>query len=353
MFDKAQLVDLESRWRSIIVDDYAAYSASSNQWWRQVTKLINGGARQEILTWVVQTAMLESQGEQGGNFNFDDLGFATKTITPEFVGKALKLRKAQLEDIVNGIVGGEGLAIGTSWMRQMAGQFGYWPQRNIAKALTTGHLTTSAYGLAYDGQAFFASTHPYDVNDAGKGTYSNLITTASLSTDAATTVTTLKKIYGTIGAIKMPNGTDPRYLKPKAIIAGPTLYPAVTQALDAKFLTAAVTVSSTVVGGSSDITGLLRGIGNIDVIEAPELAGFESDTTYFVVAAADGVPADDLAGFVYLQRDPFQVKFYTGGGGGDAYVDAILDRANELEWHAQGRNIVTYGHPYRIFKCTA
>jgi hypothetical protein len=31
-------------------------------------------------------------------------------------------------------------------------------------------------------------------------------------------------------------------------------------------------------------------------------------------------------------------------------VDAILDRARELEWHVQGRNATAYGHPYLCTK---
>lgn|SRR5512133_311184 len=351
MLDKALLVDLESRWRSIIVDDYAAYTAASNQWWKRITKVIPSGGRQEIISWIIQSAMLESQGPLGGNFNFDDLSFKETTFVPEFVGKAFKLRKAQLEDLENGIVGGAGVQLGTSWMRQIAGQFGYWPQRSVANKLKTGHLTTAA-ARSYDGVPFFSASHPYNPNDPSAGTYSNIITGISFA-DANSSIASMKKIFATLGAIKMPNGNDPRYLKPEAIFAGPTQYADVVQNTNAKFIAATATVSETTVGGTTDVEGLIKTLGFGDPVQVPELAGFESDTTCFVVAGADGVPDDDLAGFVYLQREAFGVKFYTGGGGGDGYVDAILDRANELEWHAQGRNITGYGHPYRLFKCTA
>jgi len=56
--------------------------------------------------------------------------------------------------------------------------------------------------------------------------------------------------------------------------------------------------------------------------------------------------------FVYVDREAFRITYYTGQGGGNG-VDAILDRADELEWHCKGRNVAGYGHPYTFFKIKA
>ena len=36
-----------------------------------------------------------------------------------------------------------------------------------------------------------------------------------------------------------------------------------------------------------------------------------------------------------------------------AEVDAVLDRADELEWHCKGRFVASYGHPFMFFKLKA
>lgn len=334
------LLSVEDRWRRIIVDDFAALVTPQNQWWQGVTKKMTTGSRREILAWILNTAALESQGPLGGSISFDDMSMEETDFTPEFVKKGLRLLKSQFED-----ADGNGIELGTAWMRQVTAQAAYWPQKQIA------NLLKSTSGVAYDGVTFWSASHRVNPKDASKGTFSNRI--ANVPVDVSVTVDTavnnLYSIFGSVASIKMPNGEDPRFLRPKKILCGPKLYPRLAEITQAKYIARAAGASG---GGGSDIEGIVRSIGFGEVILVPELAGFESDTTYFVVTGADGVPQDDLSGFVYLEREPFSVKFYTGQGGGD-YVDAILDRADELEWHIGGRNITGYGHPYGIVKCVA
>jgi hypothetical protein len=83
---------------------------------------------------------------------------------------------------------------------------------------------------------------------------------------------------------------------------------------------------------------------------ADELAGFEATRRSSCIC--EQVTGSQLGGLVYVEREAFSIRYYTGRGGGNG-VDAILDRADELEWHTSGRNVGGYGHPYAIFKCTA
>src|SRR5690606_29195271 len=74
----------------------------------------------------------------------------------------------------------------------------------------------------------------------------------SVSLDVA--MANLAKIVGYIATVKMPNGEDPRFLRPKAILCGPRLFPRAVQLTNAKFLAGAS-------GGTSDVEALIKALG--------------------------------------------------------------------------------------------
>lgn len=329
-------MDLESRMRQVTEAEYLRLT--SNLYWQQFTKTFTSGGRREIVTWALNTAQLEDQG-QGGNFSFEDMTILETEYTAKTAGKALKLRRQQFEDL-----DGNGVNLATEWSAQMGAQHAYWPQKQIVTLLKNGALSTS---VSYDNVPFFSASHPLNPYNASVGTYSNLFTgvpISGVSVDVA--LANLQTVFGNIASIKMPNGVDPRMLRPKAIIANPTLFPRVVQLTNARFIAQAAASG----GGSGDVEALIAALGYGQPICADEFAGYESNTTYFVIA--EQIAGSGLGGMVYIDREPFSIRYYTGRGGGTG-VDAILDRSDELEWHTSGRNVAGYGHPYLIFKCTA
>jgi len=334
-------MDLESRMRKITENEYVRLTASEHMWWDKVTRVIPSGSRREIITWVLSTAQLEDQGVMGGNIAFEDMSILETEFTPKTAGKGLKLRRQQFEDL-----DGNGVQLATEWSAQMGAQHGYWPQKQIATLLKAGETTK-----AYDGKNFFATDHPVNPNDTSKGTYKNLFTGGDAA-DISTAVTSdvalanLAKIYALICDIKMPNGSDPRYLRPAGILCGPKLFPRVAQLTSAKFLAEAAATG----GGSADVIAKIASMGYGMPTQADELSGFESDTSYFVIA--EQMASSQMGAFAYVDREAFAIRYYTGVGGGNG-VDAILDRADELEWHSRGRNVAAPGHPWLLFKVKA
>jgi len=331
------VMDLETRMRFIQERDYL--KLAGRLWWDRVTKVMTSGSRREIVTWIVNSAQLEDQG-QGGNIAFDDMMMVETEFTSKTAGKGLKLRRQQLEDL-----DGNGVQLASEWSAQMGGQHAYWPQKQVVTLLKNGHLATS---LAYDGLPFFSASHLVNPKNAAAGTYSNLISSVPIdeSVTADVALKNLKTVFASIASIKMPNGSDPRFLRPAGIIANPTLYPRVCQLTNAKFLAQAAASG----GGGADVEALISALSYGAPICADEFGGWESDTTYFVIA--ENVMGTELGGLVYVDREPFTTRYYTGRGGGTG-VDAILDRADVLEWHTSGRNVAGYGHPFVIFKCKA
>lgn len=338
------LFDFESNMKAITENEYARLS--SNLWWSRFMKTMPSASAKELVAWIVSTAQIEDLEQQGGKAVFEDLVSKYTTFENRFNGAALKLKKSQLEDL-----DGNGLDYAAKWSADIGAQMAYWPQKQLVSLMKNGHVTTGPAGAAYDGLAYFATNHPVNPGNPGSTTYSNLLTGAgtyqiddAVSVDVA--LVNLAKVVAAIKAIKMPNGVDPRFLRPAALIVPPRMQQRAVQLTNAKFIAQAATSG----GGSGDVEALVASFGFTQPIVADELAGFESDTTYFL--ACEELSSSQLGAFVYIDRDPFKITYYTGSGGGTG-VDALLDRANELEWHCQGRNGIGYGHPYHFFKIKA
>jgi len=341
------LFDFESNMQAITENEYARMSA--NLWWSQFMKVRPSSSKKEIVAWLLSTAKIEAQG-LGGNIAFDDMVSTYTTFTNLDSGAGLKLRRNQLEDL-----DGNGLDLASKWSADIGAYMAYWPQKQLVTLMKNGHVTTGVGGAAYDGKAFFASDHPVNPANTGLGTFQNLFTgavsgsypgaidiTENVTPDAA--LKNLGAAFAYIRSIKMPNGIDPRFLRPKVLVVPPALQQRAVLLTSAKFLAQAATTG----GGSADVSAVISAMGMSPPIVADELAGFESDTTFFI--GCEELSSSQLGGFVYVDREPFAITYYTGNGGGTG-VDAVLDRARELEWHCHGRNVAGYGHPFAFFKC--
>ena len=330
---------------SILAEEGAAMR-SRNLWWPLVAKERTSTGRKEFLMWVIASAMIRDLGKSAGNLSYSDLAATYTEIENKFAGEGFRLTKAELEDHDGG-----GLDLARAWSSQIGAYAAYWPQKQVAHVLKNGH--TAALYTGYDGKALFAADHPVNPLNAAYGTFQNIFTgAASGSYPGAcpiqdgvvleTALTNLGKIFGYIAGIMMPNGEDPRGLRPVKILCGPTMFPRVAQLTNAKFLAQAASSG----GGTGDVEALIASLGYGMPIMVDELAGFESDTTFFVIAEGPTGPTE-LGPIVYQNREPFRMNSY------GPMQEADLGRKDEFEWQMRGRNAVAAGHPFEIFKCKA
>jgi phage major head subunit gpT-like protein len=223
----------------------------------------------------------------------------------------------------------------------------YWPQKQVAHVLKNGH-TASLY-TGYDGKALFATDHPVNPVNSSFGTFQNVFTGGASGAypgacpiddtqTAAVALTNLSKIYAYIASVKMPNGEDPRFLRPKYILCSPRMFPWVVNLTSAKFIAQAVGSA----GGSGDVEALIKALGFATPIQVDELAGYESDTSFFVVC--EQASSSQLGAVIYQEREAFSLASY------GPMNTAELSRKQEFEWHVHGRNAVAPGHPFLIFK---
>lgn len=333
--------NLETNMRAYADDEFARFQDPRNVWWDEAAIRLLTGSKKQILTWFLSSAQLYDQG-QGGNFDYADPVMLETDFTPKTAGAALEIKRQQLEDIDgNGMVGGEGVRAAVKWSSDMGHQFGYWPQMKIADLVNNGES-----GTAYDGRPFFDTGHFCNGKNSSDGTFSNLLIGSgyALTGTDDTILAALASAYNQIRQIKFPTGQT-RMLRPAGILAGPALYPKLARLLDAKFIAMNASVSGA--GGSADFSGFASRMGFGRVIEAPELTADEWSKKAIVLCERG--PEANLGAFLYVDREPFSIRYYTGRGGGTG-VDAILDRADVLEWHASGRNTAGYGHPYLAVK---
>jgi Mu-like prophage major head subunit gpT len=343
------LMDLESRMQVITEREYARLAA--NVWWPSITKLRGSTGRRDVIMWLLSTAQIRDQGK-GGNIAFDDLVSTYTEIENKFSGAGLKLSKAQLTDTDGG-----GMDLAGQWSGDIGAYMAYWPQKQATTLLKQGHQLASAGGFTgYDKLAYFASGHPVNPFNTNAGTYANLLTGGSapasgntpafpgacpiddsVSTDVA--LVNMGKIFSYIASIRMPNGEDPRFLRPSTLLVPPRMFPRAVQLTSAKFLAQVASSGA----GSADVEALIKALGFATPKMADELAGFESDTTFYV--GCEQLSTSQLGAVIYTEREPFAINYY-------GTVDqAVLGRAQELEWQCHGRNVVSAGHPYLLFKC--
>jgi hypothetical protein len=335
------LMNLESRMSVIAENEYKRLTDNKNLWWKAITRTRTTEVKKDIVTWLLSTAQISDEGK-GGNIRFEDLVSQLTTIEHGFSGAALKLRRDELEDMDGG-----GFDLAAQWSADVGAQMIYYPQKQAADFLKRGH--TTAY-TAYDGKPYFAVDHQVNPYRAGAGVYANLYTGAASganpgalpiddSVPLETALKNLQIVFATIASIRMPNGVDPRFLRPLGILCSPRVMFRAVQLTGAKFI-----AMQTAGGGAgpTDVEALIKQLAFAAPIQADELAGFEDDRTYFVVC--DQLASSQLGAGIFTEREAYRINWY------GPQTDAILNRADEFEWHCKGRNGYSAGHPFLLFK---
>lgn len=334
------LFDLESNMRIIQAREYDRLN--SQLWWQQVAKTGTSTSKSERLIWLLDTARIQQTGKGGGNLEFEDIVSQTWEYQHSHAAAGLKLTKDQIED-----TDGNGVDFAAHWSRQIGAMSAYWPQKMLAGAIR-------ANPTCYDGLAYFAKSHPLNPFNQAAGTYHNLFTGSAsgiypgaVRIDDGVTVdvalTNLQKAISYIASIKMPTGEDPRMLVIDKIIIPPALSARAQQLTNAKFIAQLAGSNA----ATADVEAIIRNFGLGQPVVAPELqSAFGGSDTDFYLCMRE-ITSNDLGAWLYTIREPFTVQYY------GPQTDAQLARMREYQWMTEGRNSITPGHPYLMFKCSA
>ena len=128
------LHNLEARMEAIMSQEYQRLL--QDMWWQEVATERPSVSKLDRLVWLLDTAMIIRLEE--GSMQFEDLMAQYHEYESKFAGAGFKLTKQQLEDVYNGMPGGEALELAGAWSRQIGFQSAYWPQHEVAKAIREG-----------------------------------------------------------------------------------------------------------------------------------------------------------------------------------------------------------------------
>jgi phage major head subunit gpT-like protein len=145
----------------------------------------------------------------------------------------------------------------------MGMQSAKWPDYMIADAMRLNSR------LAFDGLAYYHASHPVDVDDAGKGTYSNTKTLALTPDNFQSVRKDMMKFVAEDGR--------PLGLSPDLLVVPPSLEITALNILNAAFIAPQLIGGNTQVGANENV---LKGVSRLLVV--PEL-----ETT---IAGIDGTP---------------------------------------------------------------
>lgn len=334
------LTDFESNMSRLTENEYLRLS--EDLWWSRVMKTRPSRSKREQIAWFIQTASIEPLGKTGGKMIYDKLAEKMVEYEHENFGKGLQLSVDQFEDL-----DGNGIDAATEWSTQMGALMAYWPQQKAAELLMAGHESDS---VSYDGVPFFSASHPSNPTISGGPTYANVFTGSAAgvypgacpiddSIPIDTARANLSKMFAYIRGLKMPNGILPRKLKPSLLVVPPRMQERAVQLTSAKFIAQAASGGG---AGSGDFEAVIAAMNFQVPVIADELAGWESETSFFIVCEQIG--ASQLGALLYLERKPFAINYYNN------VQNIDLGRTNQLEWLLRGRNSSQYGHPYLAFK---
>jgi phage major head subunit gpT-like protein len=315
----------------------------SNVWARRASMLVwdklmsvrQSTAGSELYFWLLETARIRKEG-QGGNKRWEEIGATSFEIVNENSGDGLRLTKNEIEDNQLGpergaiLRGTPVLDYAASWARQVGASAAYWPQEQMFELLRVGETKKG-----YDGKNFFATDHPVNPFSTAAGDYANLLTGSASGAypgalpihgaDLDVAAANLAKAFAYVGTIRAPDGKT-RNLRVKYLLVGPALQYRAMQLLGTKFLTMA------------GIENVLTNFG-VEAIVANELTD-EPNSYYLVV---ESMPEEGGA-LIFQDREPYKLTSY------QPESEAELQRKKEYEWMFDGRNAVSFGHPYLIYK---
>ena len=335
------LMRLEHNMRVVASRDYDRLT--QNLWWNVMTKSMTSTSKKEILIWLLNTAKIDILLD--GEVHFEGLETHMHEYEHDFAGQGLKLNRSEFEDS-----DGKGIEFATEWSSQIGAYSAYWPQERVSKIVRENTVK------CYDGEVLFSQNHHINpAQGSGAGVFANDFTGAAagaypgalpIHESGAGAVTldvalaNLGKAIAYIQSIKMPNGRAPRNLRVSHIVHPPLMNNRVLQLTNSKLIVQAGTGGA----GSADVESILRSMGLATPVQATELGSAfgGDDQTYYLVV--EDVVGGEVGALIYSEREAFQILWH------GLQDDAQLARMNELQWMVRGRNAVTTGHPFGIFR---
>lgn len=234
----------------------------------------------------------------------------------------VKLNRNQVEDETFGF-------FGTNTVPFMARQAAKQPDYMLQDLIQNGDSSSSTIYQAYDGQPFFSTAHPVNMDNSTFGTYSNRRTSTALN------ATNLDLMMTAVAGFKGANN--------KIVGAGAThlLVPPALATTARTILNAGIIAPTTGIGGNANSIAVTNVMQNaVQLIVMPELAG--EDTTWYLLDLGQF-----MRPFIYQERKApqFQVK--------DRPDDENVFWTKEFIYGWDSRGAMGYSFPFLALQAIA
>lgn len=134
-------------------------------YWQKYCYLSMSGSERKTYAWLAQ---LPGMRQWIGEKQVRNISARTYEVTNGDFEETVGLDRNKIEDDQFGIF--------TQWAEVQGQAVARFPDEQMTTALINGTTNT-----CYDGQYFFDTDHPVDLDDSSKGTYANLLTTTPLT----------------------------------------------------------------------------------------------------------------------------------------------------------------------------
>lgn len=301
---------------SVLDATYTAFNLRFQQgfkrtsvWWDKVATLIPSTTGSETYAWLKE---IPGFREWVGERQVRELVSRGQVLANKDFELTVKVPRNAVED--------EQLGIFSANFEMMGMAAAKWPDKVLAAAIKAG--TTA---LAFDGQPFFHASHPVDMDDPSKGTYSNNKTGYALTSNN----------YGAARAefrSRLNDAGEPMGIRPNLLVVPPQLEDTAKRILTTDVL--ARSVGGTVAADDN----IHRNTAEILVIE--ELA--DAASTWYLLST--DMP---IRPFVWqLRKAPVMTPL-------TAPSDPNVFWLREYVYGCDARGAAGYGLPFLAMRCTA
>jgi phage major head subunit gpT-like protein len=314
---------LQSRWDAATLSFNTLFQqtllATKPQHGRVATTLPSN-SREEAYPWLDRIPKMR---KWVGERRVNDLAARMQVLVNEKYEDTVKLLRTDLED--------DKIGLYTPLIQEVARQSAMLPETLVAEAVIAG---TSA--VVYDGQFFFDTDHPVNMDDAsitgpsGAATQANLLTTHPLSTDnLADAIQTMQAWVGADGL--------PLEITPDLLVVPPQLRFLGARLLQAELIGADITLSGPTHGAAAQ-SNILK--GSLDLFVWPRLA--VDPTSYYVLCTTSAVKP-----FIFQERIAPQFTYLTKPEDQNVFL------RDEYLYGVRARCAAGYGPWFMAIKCTA
>lgn len=293
--------------------------------WQKVANQKNASVGKVVYGFTNDTPPILNKTVEG--YSFAEAAINSYAITSNRYGRGLKINVDDLKDDKWGLIEAAVRGLGARMTRFPQTLIWDWLKEGDQTTGPASHLFSGRDMTTADGVAFFSTSHKVNINDASKGTQSNLKTTTALNS------TNFPTVYAAFINMKDTEGL-PLGLMPNVMYVPPAL----------EYTAAQVLYATTITTGGVNVFApeMLARLGRqpIEIVVVPELAG--DDTVWYLASKSDnGAPC------IWQVTEPLGLVPHT-----DPQVDSVF-YDDELEWLAKGRVEVGWGDPRRIIRCEA